>query len=132
MRWLKRWVSLRSTHPTRLLCLHHDRSLHLRMQAAEILERPSLREREGKLLAGVERRRSKAADRDHRMRDVVLVGPGDGITKLHDELLRTEGEVVDLHLEGGGLCGTRQAGRERKKERGGTRAAQISRGCHFF
>ena len=93
--------------------LDDDRALHVRMQAAEILERARRRKRERVLVLGVERLRAEVTGRDHRVRDVVLVDPGDGVADLHGELLRAEGEVVDLHLELGGVRRPRQGRGER-------------------
>jgi hypothetical protein len=33
------------------------------------------------------------------MRNIVVIDPDDGIADLHCDLLRVEGEVVDLHLD---------------------------------
>src|SRR6202035_5997131 len=75
---------------------YHDRPGHVRMQRAEILVSARRRERERISVSGVQGFRLELlADRGDRMRDVVLVGPGDGRAGLDRQFLRIEGEVVD-------------------------------------
>src|SRR5580704_2163862 len=79
--------------------LHHDGSGHVRMQRAEIFVGTRRREGERELVVGVEHLRLEGlGGRHHRVRDVVLVGPGDGGPGLDGQALGREGEVVDLHL----------------------------------
>ena len=51
------------------------------------------------------------------MRDVVLVGPGDGGAGLHRQLLRVEGEIVDRDAGVRGVD-TRAASDRRRRRRG--------------
>ena len=52
------------------------------------------------------------------MRHVVVVDPGDRRADLHAEALRNEGELIDVHLDVGGLC-RGDAKRGRRREDGG-------------
>src|SRR5712671_7655980 len=106
----------------------------MRMQRAEILKRARRREGEGEPVAGVERLGAEMAGRHHRVGNVIPVDPRDGGAGFHGELLRREGEVVDLHLDLFGVRGRSQPEGEPKEERGGERAApdvMDFHGCAF-
>ena len=51
------------------------------------------------------------------MRDIVVVDPGDGRAGLYDDALRSEGEVVDLHLRIRSLRRRGRKGGRRRKHR---------------
>src|SRR5258708_11061131 len=110
--------------------LDHDGSGHVRMQGAKILVDARCRERERVFVVGVHHLGSeRLAGRRDGVRDVVLVDPGDGGPGFDGQVLRTEGEIVDLHhrLRRGGSFGhggersqqgkLKQAGEERRAQR---------------
>src|SRR4051812_20067319 len=97
-----------------LLNLHQPR--HVRMQRAEVFVVAGRRKSEGEAAVGVQRLGPVLACRDHRMRNVVMVGPGHGVANLDRHFGRSEGEVVDGDLDG--LCAERR-GVEHKHEQGG-------------
>src|SRR6516164_1071767 len=89
------------------------------MQRAEILIGAGRREREREFVPRIEcLRPEELAARGDGMRDVVLVGPGDGRACLHGEALRREGELVDEHLGIGCL-----------RRRGGESGCRCKNGC---
>jgi len=83
------------------------------MQRTEILISTGRREREGETVLCIEGLRLKefGARRDG-MRNVVIVEPGHRRASLHGDLLRSEGELVDLHL-----CSRSLRRRDRKDPR---------------
>src|SRR5277367_62057 len=83
--------------------LHHDDAGHLRVDRTEIGEGPWFGERVGKLFIGVQHfglKRSRVVRTDHRVRNVILVGPGDGGSDGHRNGGWTKTEIIDLHRRG--------------------------------
>src|SRR5579863_5522241 len=79
--------------------LDDDLSLHMRMQAAEIIESAGTGERKGVRIVSIERLRSEGLVLiDHIMRDVVVIDPFHRRSDRNRQLRWTEGEVVNRHL----------------------------------
>jgi hypothetical protein len=73
------------------------------MQGAKIRVGARLGESERKPVVGIHRFGAEDLSfRCHRVRNVVVIDPGDGIAGIHRDLLRVEGKVVDFHLNVGG------------------------------
>src|SRR3984957_20985251 len=82
---------------TRLL--DDNLSLHMRMQAAEVIVRAGTGERKGIRIVSVERLRSEGLVLvDHIMRNVVVIDPFHRRSDRNRQLRWTEGEVVNRHL----------------------------------
>src|SRR5690348_13823622 len=84
--------------------LNLDQSRHVRMQRTKVLvvTRGSEGEREGAV--GIHGLGAEFSRGNHRVRNVIVVDPGDGVAHLHLQLVWREGEVVDGHLDLVGLC----------------------------
>src|SRR5882757_4590706 len=97
----------------------------MRVQRKKILVYNGCRERERETVVGIERLRPERAGRDHRVRDVVAVFPGDWGADLHRELLGLKGEVVDVDLAllGAGASGREHEGRGDGQPKGRSKAA---------
>src|SRR5262249_38093226 len=80
---------------------------------------------------GIHRFRPELARRHHRVRDVVVIGPGDGIADLQLQLDRSEGEIVDRHRDGLGMCAG--VGRDEERRSDGEACAEAAEGIerHF-
>jgi hypothetical protein len=56
--------------------------------------------------------------RGHGVRDVIVIGPYDGVADFHRDRLRVEGEVVDLHLD------VRRPGGARRRDYNGDKPSE--------
>ena len=96
-------------------CLDDDCPGHMRMQGTKILISTRRRECERILVLAIEGLGPEIVGRNNRVRNVILVGPGDRSTRLHFQFLRSEGEVSDLHhgiIRPGRHRGQEQQGRD--------------------
>src|SRR5262249_18652041 len=105
--------------------LYDDCSGHMRMQGTKVLVGARCRERECVRGIGIERFGSEVVGWHNRVRNVVLVGPGDRGPRFHFQFLRTKGEVPDLD---GNI---RRQGRRRGQEEHG-RDASNEKLCQRF
>src|SRR5689334_23316403 len=80
-----------------LLNLDHPR--HLRVQRAKVLVVTRGGEGEGEGAVGIHRLGAEFSRRNHGVRNVVVVDPGDGVANFHLQLYRREGEVVEGYLD---------------------------------
>src|SRR5262245_22188580 len=69
---------------------------HMRMQRTKIFIGTRRRERKRVRAVGIEHLGAEVVGRHNRVRDVVLVSPGDGRSRFDPHFLRTKGEVSDL------------------------------------
>src|SRR5713101_4990606 len=80
---------------------HDDLPDHMRMQAAEIVERTGAGERKRIGVVGVERLRPEGRLLlDYRVRNVVVIDPLDRGSDSDRQFLGREGEIVDRDLVG--------------------------------
>src|SRR5689334_16456502 len=98
---------LSALHDTSRLRFHDDGSGHVRMQRAEVLVGARRGEGERELAVGVHHLGAERVRRHDRVRDVVLIRPGDGRASFDLQLLRPEGEVSDLDRDFFGTGGRR-------------------------
>src|SRR6266581_3801968 len=90
------------------------------VQRAKILVIARCGEGEREAVIGIQRLRPELARGHHRVGDVIMVGPGDGIADLHLELDWREGEIVDRYRDGLGM--RRSAAELQEKDRGDGKA----------
>src|SRR5262249_16398177 len=93
--------------------LHDDCPGHMRMQGTKVFISARCRECERELVLAIKRLRPEIVRRNHRMGNVILVGPDDCRPRFHVQFLWPEGEVADLDrsvVRPGRCCGQEEYG----------------------
>src|SRR6516162_7392304 len=79
--------------------LHYNLAGHLRVNGTEVGKRSGLGKRIRELFVGIQYLGLEhALGADHRVRDVIVVGPDDGRSDRDGQRLGPKTEIVDLHL----------------------------------